>query len=127
MVASDKQGTLGVDIEEYTPMRLRIADQILTDEEQACIAAQPDERRWISMLLRFSIKESIYKAIDPYVRRYVGFHEALVTPDLHGAADVELRLKNNEGPFHVDAKYCWLRGRLLTSVRIRPSQAATDA
>lgn len=125
MVASNKQGTLGVDVEEYAPMRLKIADQILTPHEVACIADQPDERRWISMLIRFSIKESIYKALDPYVRRYVGFHEATVTPDLHGAAAVTLNLKNGEGPFEVDARYCWLRGRLLTSVRIQPAGHAT--
>ncbi len=72
-------------------------------------------------MLRFSIKESIYKALDPYVHRYVGFHEAEVHPDLQGTARVELRLKNGEGPLQVDARYHWIRGRILTSVRIRPA------
>lgn len=27
------------------------------------------------LLLRFSLKESVYKAIHPFVRRYVSFHE----------------------------------------------------
>ena len=36
------------------------------------------------------------------------------------AAVVELALAQGEGPFDVDARYEWLRGRILTSVRIRP-------
>jgi enterobactin synthetase component D len=121
MVARAVDGTLGVDIEEYAPARLSIASAVLTEPEIAAISHLDDERRWIATLLRFSIKESIYKALDPYVRRYVGFHEARVTPDLHGHADVELSLVNGEGPFLVDARYEWLHGRLLTTVRIRPA------
>ena len=120
MVASADLGTLGVDVEEYTPVRKNIAGAILTETEISDIAELDDQRRWIATLMRFSIKESIYKAIDPYVNRYVGFHEAQVTPDLHGRAAVSLHLARGEGPFAVDARYGWLRGRLLTSVRIRP-------
>lgn len=121
MVANARDGTLGVDLENYAPQRLSIAGHILTESEEADIAQMPDDRKWISLLIRFSIKESIYKAVDPYVRRYVGFHEAIVAPDLHGRAVVQLQLKGGEGPFEVDARYEWLHGRLLTSVRIRPT------
>lgn len=120
MVAHPRDGTLGVDVEEYEPARLGIGRRVLTPTEQEDIAALPDPRRWMATLMRFSIKESIYKALDPYVRRYVGFHEAEVTPDLHGAAAVRLLLVEREGPFVVDARYHWLHGYLLTSVRIRP-------
>lgn len=119
MVSSASLGTLGVDLEDYAPHRPAIASHVLTEAEQAQIAELPDSRRWIALLVRFSIKESIYKALDPYVNRYVGFHEAEVDPDLQGAARVALRLANGEGPFTVDARYEWLHGRLLTSVRIR--------
>lgn len=129
MAARPGRGTLGVDLEDYGPSRLGIASRVLTADELQAIAALPDQRRWIAVLQRFSIKEAIYKALDPYVKRYVGFHEAVVTPDLHGAASIELRLapppgaggvvRAAEGPFEVDARYEWLWGRLLTSVRIR--------
>ncbi len=121
MVAHARDGSLGVDVEEYAPARLGIASHVLTECEEREIAQMPDDRKWISLLIRFSIKESIYKAVDPFVRRYVGFHEAIVAPDLHGRAAVELQLKNGEGPFEVDARYEWLHGRLLTSVRILPA------
>lgn len=120
MVANANDGTLGVDLEEYEPMRLSISSHVLTPSEELTIAELPDERRWIAIVLRFSIKESIYKALDPYVHRYVGFHEAQVEPDLNGGAKVKLNLVNGEGPFTVDAKYKWIAGRLLTSVRIKP-------
>jgi enterobactin synthetase component D len=90
-------------------------------EERTAISELPENRRWIALLVRFSIKESIYKALYPYVRRYVGFHEALVEPDVQGSAKVELRLAKGEGPFRVEARYEWLHGKLLTSARIKPA------
>ena len=123
MAARATGGTLGVDVEDYGPPRLGIAKRILLPEELDAIEGLDSERRWFAVLLRFSIKESIYKALDPYVRRYVGFHEALVTPDLQGAARVELRLEQGEGPFEVDARYEWLHGRVITSARIRRLRA----
>ena len=74
----------------------------------------------MGVLLRFSIKEAIYKAVYPYVRRYVDFSEAHVTPDPDGQAEVTLRLSQGEGPFRVEARYYWLDGRVLSTVRIRP-------
>jgi enterobactin synthetase component D len=119
MVSAASHGTLGVDLEDYGPQRLGIAESVLRPEELAELAELPDARRWIALLVRFSIKESIYKAVDPFVRRYVGFHEAFVEPDLQGGARVVLHLANGEGPFTVDARYEWLQGRLLTSVRLK--------
>ncbi|MCO4743602.1 MAG: 4'-phosphopantetheinyl transferase superfamily protein [Proteobacteria bacterium] len=123
MVARANGRTLGVDVEEYLPARMSIAPKILRPAELEALQALPEENQWLALVLRFSIKESIYKAIDPYVKRYVGFHEAEVDPDLEGAARVSLHLKNGEGPFEVDARYAWLEGRLLTSVRIAPTMA----
>ena len=122
MVARHGGATLGVDIENYRPERMSVLPKVLRPEELAAIEALPEQDRWLAALLRFSIKESIYKAIDPYVRRYVGFQEALVVPDLEGRAMVTMFLERDEGPFAIDARYLWLEGRLLTSVRIRPQQ-----
>lgn len=119
MAASAGEGTLGVDLEDYGPPRPTIEEAILRPAEREAIRDLPDDRKWIALLMRFSIKESIYKALDPFVHRYVGFHEAEVTPDLHGMAEVTLHLERGEGPFEVDARYRWLQGRLLTTVRIR--------
>jgi len=122
MVARPHGGTLGVDLEEYGPPRPSIEEAILRPEERDDLRELDADRRWIALLVRFSIKESIYKAIVPYVGRYVGFHEAQVRPDLEGHAAVRLFLTGGEGPFRVDARYSWLRGRLVTSARIRPAR-----
>ncbi len=122
MAARGQHGSLGVDLEDYGPPRLGIAPRVLTPAELASLHGFPDDRKWMSVLLRFSIKESIYKALDPYVRRYVGFHEAEVWPGVDGLASVNLQLAGGEGPFSVDARYEWLRGRVLTSVRIRRAE-----
>jgi len=70
LVAPAGRGHIGVDLEVAAPPRQDIARRILTPREQAQL---PDRGR--AVMLRFSIKEAIYKAIDPYVRRYVGFTE----------------------------------------------------
>lgn len=120
LVARDHGWTIGVDLEDYGPARPRIAEKVLRPAEIAAIEELPDDRRWIATVLRFSIKESIYKALDPWVRRYVDFQEAEVTPDLAGRAAVTLHLTQGEGPFEVEARYVWWEGRILTSVRLRP-------
>lgn len=110
---------LGVDLETYGPARLGIGPKVLTEHELSeNLKIKGLNERWIDMLLRFSIKESIYKALDPFVNRYVGFKEATVFPDLDGTAVVSLQLKDGEGPFWVEARYEWLHGHLLTSVRL---------
>lgn len=110
---------LGVDLETYGPPRPNIIPKVLTAKELEEIEQLSDpQRRWLSTLIRFSIKECIYKAIDPYVRRYVGFDEASVHPDLDGTAAVNLHLQGEDGSFWANARYFWLRGWLLTSVRI---------
>lgn len=121
MAARRHDGTLGIDLEDRAPARLRIADRILRPDELAALEALPERERWHALLLRFSVKESIYKALDPYVRRYVGFQEAEVDLALDGMAQVTLHLEHDEGPFAVDARYQWLPGRVLTSVRILPA------
>ncbi|MCA9571126.1 MAG: 4'-phosphopantetheinyl transferase superfamily protein [Myxococcales bacterium] len=122
MAARDNGWTLGVDLEDFEPARLSIASRVLRPAELADLDGLPDAQRWIAIVQRFSLKESIYKALDPYVQRYVAFEEAEVRPDLQGSAEVALHLAKGEGPFEVSSRYEWLWGRLLTSVRIRPRQ-----
>jgi len=120
LAGAARNGSIGVDLEDYGPARPGIAGHVLTEEEVTALQDLAPDRAWIALLLRFSIKESIYKALDPFVRRYIGFKEAVVHPDLQGGASVRLELAGGEGPFHLDARYEWISGRLLTSVRAQP-------
>lgn len=70
---------VGLDLERAAPPKIDIGRRILTPREQAIVGG--DGRQ---VTLRFAIKEAIYKAVDPYLRRYVGFTE--VELDLDGEA-----------------------------------------
>jgi 4'-phosphopantetheinyl transferase EntD len=83
IVAPAGEGWVGVDLERAAPPRLDISRRILTPREQACLAGAWEERGR-AMTPRFAIKEAIYKAIDPHLRRYVGFTE--VELELDGEA-----------------------------------------
>src|SRR6185503_7008394 len=60
---------IGVDLEHAREPRMPIERRVLTARELAALADRRDVTR------TFAIKEAIYKAIDPFVRRYVGFLE----------------------------------------------------
>lgn len=122
LTARSKHGRLGLDLEDLAPERMAIAERVLLPEELSAVMSLPEYRRWTALVLRFSMKEAVYKALHPYVHRYVGFDEALIRPDIDCTASVELRLKQGEGPFRVEGRYLWLPGRILTMVRIRPAR-----
>src|SRR5262245_56527314 len=61
---------IGVDLEILRPRRVDISSLVLTSEEAAEIASLPAPERHREVLLRFSLKEALYKAIDPFVQRY---------------------------------------------------------
>lgn len=84
LVCIDGDGTVGLDLELDEPRTGTAVDglirQVLTEREQALLPNDNDGRRR-AWLLRFSLKESLYKALDPWVRRYVGFQEVEVDVD----------------------------------------------
>ena len=85
LVAPAGDAQIGVDLELAQPARQDIARWILTPREQAQLV---DRGRGAT--LRFSIKEAIYKAIDPFVRRYVAFTEVELEVSEAGVAQVRL-------------------------------------
>ncbi len=99
------QSTCGVDLEVVRAKRPDISRHVLTREELDADRELPAEERMRVLLLRFSLKEAIYKAIDPFVQRYVGFKEVRVTPQELGAADVEMLLPESDPELVVDAHW----------------------
>ncbi len=69
-VAISAPHLVGIDVERALPPRQAIERRIMTPHELAQLG---DDRRRVSLV--FAIKEAIYKAVDPVVRRYVGFTE----------------------------------------------------
>lgn len=109
LVAVAGDGHIGIDLERAQPSRQDIGRRILTPREQAAL---PD--RGLAVTLRFAIKEAIYKALDPYVRRYVGFTE--VELDIAGDAVTV----TSELPFAIEATWREHAGHWLATARAVP-------
>jgi enterobactin synthetase component D len=84
LIAPADAGFVGVDLETAAPARQAIERRILTPREQQALR-EPRE-----VTLRFAIKEAIYKAVDPIVRRYVGFTEVELELDTDGNVAVHV-------------------------------------
>jgi enterobactin synthetase component D len=80
--------SLGIDLEQKAGPRVDIAARVCTQRELASLAPLGQAERGHAITLRFSAKEAVYKAIDPWLRRYVGFREVEVDlwPDGTGRA-----------------------------------------
>ncbi|MFZ5478442.1 MAG: 4'-phosphopantetheinyl transferase family protein [Myxococcota bacterium] len=118
MVARGSPG-LGIDLEETDRERPGVASHVLRAEELAAVEALPADRRWNDTAVRFSVKEAVYKAIHPFLLRYVGFGEVAVWPSPDGFDRVEPHLAPGEGPFHFDARHYWIDRRVFSTVRVR--------
>ena len=119
IVARSEHGSLGIDLEDLAPDRMTIADRVLRPEELRQVKQMPEDRQWTSTLLRFSVKESIYKALAPRQRRYIDFSEAEVTPNIDGTFAVNLHLEQGPYPAEIEARYTWINRSVLTTVRAR--------
>lgn len=80
LVVPASEWRVGVDLEILRHPRVDISPRVLTEEERAAISDLEGDMWTRALLLRFSVKEALYKAIDPFVRRYVAFHEVQVQP-----------------------------------------------
>ncbi len=111
---------LGVDVEPMRPLSWGLARRIATPEERAVMeAVGDDDARGRALLRCFAVKEAVYKAIDPFLRRWVGFLEVIVHEDA-GALVIEPRLAAGEPDLLVEAR-CLDAGDLLLAVaRARP-------
>jgi enterobactin synthetase component D / holo-[acyl-carrier protein] synthase len=110
---------IGVDVEGERPRPIDISAKVLTRAELQEIAHLAHAQREHEVLLRFSAKEAIYKALDPFVRRYVGFHEVSVTPRPDGTAAVLSTLAEKTG-FAIEARWRLVEGAILTTARVEP-------
>jgi enterobactin synthetase component D len=110
IAASVEQGFVGIDLEAAIAPRQPIERRILTPREQGV--------RGREVTLRFAIKEAIYKAIDPIVRRYVGFTE--VELDVHGDGRCGVHVLDRARlPVEVEAWWQERDGLWLATARAR--------
>lgn len=121
LVGREARAKVGVDIELDVRPRFDVSRKVLAEDEHVELAGMPDDERVKQVTLRFSAKEALYKALDPFVRRYVGFGEVSVTPHPDGSAVVRTRLSSGEGPFAVEVRWERRDGLVLTTARVQGS------
>ena len=120
LVATEDAARVGIDVELDQPRVRDIAAKVLRPEELAELDWLPAPARATAVLLRFSAKEAVYKALDPYVRRYVGFLEIAVLLSNDGTGEVRPHLRQGEGPFVFSVRWMREEGLLLTTARVGP-------
>lgn len=103
LAAAASGQTVGIDLEQRGPRRIDLSRRVLTPEELDAIADLEPGARGEHVLRAFAIKEAVYKAIDPFLHRYVGFQEVAVWPGPDGAVRVEPR-----GAWGLAVEAAWL-------------------
>jgi enterobactin synthetase component D len=77
--SSDRVKLLGIDLQDCRkPLRHNIAKHICTEAERKLLSTDPNERDRVVLKL-FSVKESVFKAYYPLLKRYIGFQEVSLT------------------------------------------------
>jgi 4'-phosphopantetheinyl transferase EntD len=131
-LAAHAQGQvqIGVDLEDIPALyasakearaeaRPDIRTRVLTQDELTRLEAVPEEARRRVVILHFSLKESLYKAINPLVTRHVAFHEASMTPLPDGTAQVRLLLSQDQGAFAAECTWTEVEDHFLTTAKVR--------
>jgi enterobactin synthetase component D len=131
-LAARREGgaSIGVDLETSPPAlasagealaqaRPDVRTRVLTRDELARLERVPEENRRRTVILHFSLKEALYKAIDPLVGRHVAFHEASLTLLPDGSASVALALSENDGAFAATAFWTEVENHFLTTARVQ--------
>lgn len=119
--ARDAGGAIavGVDVEHDRARDTDISRAVLTDRERTSLGrAGLDPAREI--VLRFSMKEALYKVLDPFLHRYIGFREVEIDPEADGGARVVLALKHDTCPVDVDVRWRAREGYFVSTARARP-------
>jgi 4'-phosphopantetheinyl transferase EntD len=122
---------LGIDLERIIAGHSGIARYVLRPEERERLPSGDGARRTEELLFSFSAKEAIYKALDPFLGRYVSFREVAVERRADGSAAVTLFLRAGgedpikagappgaPPPFDVDVRW-WRRDDfIITTARV---------
>lgn len=114
LVGDGALGALGIDLEGGGREPVNIAPKVLRADELDELNSLPEEIRWARLVRCFALKEATYKAIHPFVRRYVSFHEARVTVS---PPTVQLCLNDGESGLMLEAVVEDVGARVLAMVR----------
>jgi 4'-phosphopantetheinyl transferase EntD len=97
VAAIDVVGRIGVDMERTSNKSSKLlSSRLLTQKEQDSLGRIPGVSADEEVLLIFSFKESVFKAVHPYLKRSVGFREVEIEPKEDGTAVIIFLLESGE-------------------------------
>jgi 4'-phosphopantetheinyl transferase EntD len=107
---------IGIDVEVARARDVDIGRHVLTERERAALGGSGLTRER-EVVLRFSMKEALYKVLDPFLHRYIGFLEVEIDPLPDGGAHVHTQLKEGSCPVVVDVRWRERDGLFLSTAR----------
>jgi 4'-phosphopantetheinyl transferase EntD len=118
--AASADVTLGIDVEPERAPRVDISGRVLTPAERARVAALGSEAaRTRELLVAFAAKEAIYKALDPWLGRYVSFQEVEIARAADGGLGAMFARHAGEPAFAIELLEETLAGHVLVTARVR--------
>jgi 4'-phosphopantetheinyl transferase EntD len=123
--SADPSVSIGVDLEyRRNTAYEKLFSRLLTKEEQQEIRMMKREDTELDeeaqVLLRFSFKEAVYKALHPWLCRYIGFQECSVRPRKDGSAEIDLIMNERDNlGLHCEGSWRIHNDYFLTTVRVQ--------
>ncbi|HVZ74184.1 MAG TPA: 4'-phosphopantetheinyl transferase superfamily protein [Polyangia bacterium] len=122
------EATVGVDLELPRAPRVDIAKRVLVERERAWIDALPTpEARARALMTVFAAKEALYKALDPWLGRFVAFREAEISRMEAGALAGRFFSRAGERAFAITFAEEEVSGFVVVAARCRPTDDPPDA
>ncbi|MBL8934656.1 MAG: 4'-phosphopantetheinyl transferase superfamily protein [Archangium sp.] len=121
-VGASDLGLVGIDLEGGPRDRSAIMARVCRPEELSVVQALSEAERWPNVMIRFAVKEAIYKAIAPQLGRFFGFQAARVDVESKERVAITMFLETDDPSYAVDSELVWLDdGRLIALVRAKVS------
>lgn len=118
--AAGTTACLGADVESTSPERPAIYTRALTGRERASIDQLAGWRRWAEVVERFSVKEAIFKAVDPILGRVIPLTEVDLVRGEHGWSTGNA-LSLGGAPIALRVVVVQVRGHVISLVCATPS------
>lgn len=113
--------TIGIDVEAVDPPRTRIARRVLTPSELEYVSQLHEPERWKAIVVRFSLKEAIFKAMDPWLRHELGFQDVGLRPLPNGGVIVEHARTGVDATLEVGATWAVIGNAVVTVAECKPA------
>jgi 4'-phosphopantetheinyl transferase EntD len=111
--------TLGVDVEVERAPRVDISERVLTVDERRRVDALAPTARAREVLAIFAAKEAVYKALDPWLGRYVSFQDVALARGEDGALAAVFAPRADEPSFVLEVhEEVILAGHIVMTARV---------